>query len=85
MARKGGPTLVESVPLPVRTAHRSPRLVGAQPLLNLLTPDRETGEPMSSLDVRLFSVSSKPASMVRPILTLSVVFALIFVALAASI
>ncbi len=37
---------------------------------------------MSSLDARLFSVSSKRSSMLRPILTLSVVFALIFVALA---
>ncbi|HWD71342.1 MAG TPA: hypothetical protein VG779_02340 [Actinomycetota bacterium] len=40
---------------------------------------------MSSLDVRLFSVSSRRSSMLRPILTLSVVLALIFVALAAGI
>jgi len=39
---------------------------------------------MSSLDVRLFSLSSKRLSMLRPILTLSVVLALIFVALATS-
>jgi hypothetical protein len=40
---------------------------------------------MSSLDIRLLSVSSKRHSMVRPILILSVVLALIFVGLAASI
>ncbi len=40
---------------------------------------------MSSLDVRLLSVSSRRLSMLRPILTLSVVFALLFVALAAQI
>ncbi len=40
---------------------------------------------MSSLDVRLFSVTSRRFSMLRPILTLSVVLALIFVALATGI
>ena len=40
---------------------------------------------MSSLDIRLLSVSSRRVSLVRPILTLSVILALIFVGLAASI
>ncbi len=40
---------------------------------------------MSSLGVRLLSVSSRRFSMLRPILTLSVVFALLFVALATQI
>ena len=40
---------------------------------------------MSSLGVRLLSVSSRRLSMLRPILTLSVVFALLFVALATQI
>jgi hypothetical protein len=39
---------------------------------------------MSSLDIRLFSLSSRRSSMLRPILTLSVVLALIFVVLATS-
>jgi hypothetical protein len=37
---------------------------------------------MSSLDIRLLSVSSRRVALLRPILTLSVVFALIFVSLA---
>jgi hypothetical protein len=39
---------------------------------------------MSSLDIRLLSVSSNRSSVLRPILILSVVLALIFVGLAAS-
>jgi hypothetical protein len=39
---------------------------------------------MSSLDIRLLSVSSNRSSMLRPILILSVVLALIFVGMAAS-
>jgi len=40
---------------------------------------------MSSLDIRLLSVASGRVWLLRPILTLSVVLALIFVGLAASI
>jgi len=55
--------------------------MGARPSSKSATQLR-TGERMSSLDLRAFSVPSRHLPMLRPILTLSVVFALSFVALA---
>lgn len=63
--------------------------MGARPLRKMRKPNGEqntqlrTGECMSSLDLRAFSVPSRRLPILRPILTLSVVFALSVVALAA--
>ena len=65
--------------------HRSRRLIGPHPFAQTPHTRPRTGELMSSLDVHLLSVSLKRSSILRPILTLSVVLALIFVALATGI
>ena len=81
---KGGLTLAKSIPLRARTAQTTEADQGATVSSNSSHPTAN-GEHMSSLDIRLLSVSSGRVSLLRPILTLSVVLALIFVGLAASI